>query len=175
MRTLYLPTLHLIQSPVYADCLASLGLNAEDLALLSAKRLWAGIGERSACRDILLQLAHACADANAVPRQRLIAEEVATVIAVFVDPANFVVACHQFEGGVYSIADLKTKSWAEMEPFHGAQLLAHVLDAYENNFTGVSQMSATIRSLEAHLIASRQPLAASTAANSAIPAPMASV
>lgn len=175
MKVLYRPTLQLIKSPVYADCLASLGLNAEDLALLRAKRLWAGIGEKAACRDVLVQIAHACSDASGIPRQRLIAEQVATIIAAFCDPANFVVACYQFEGGVYSVSDLRTKDWNEMEPYHSAQLLAHVLEAYDNDFSTITRITPTIQALEEHLIAAKLPASADLAANSSTAAPMASV
>lgn len=157
MQTLFLNTLRLIRSPAYHDCLASIGITADDLILLRLPTLWAAVGQRARAVEIVNHLVRAASEANGVKESRVPAEAVATVIALFVAPANVPAACSGFEGVAYRKMDLARGSWEDMKPFHHEQLQAMVALVVESDYHGIASINPVLAALEEHLLRARMP------------------
>lgn len=80
---------------------ALLEISKDDLKFITTGRIWQ-TSDRARGRRIIESIAFGSLDATGLPRFPLPAEFVATVIAIFVHPENWLVACNMMEGAEWS-------------------------------------------------------------------------
>ena len=103
-------------------------VDPERYEIVTQKAPWLA-PQRHVARSGLESLCHATVELLGLPRVEIPAEYVAAVIAVFVDPVNYMVACSWFEGQLPSANDMVTKDDppAGMEHLKAHQLFGMVL------------------------------------------------
>lgn len=115
-----------------ANFYQSIDITEADLDLLRSDAIWTSESRKKAKRTID-ELMYGAMDIAGLPQFTVPAEYTASVIAGYVNPANWTIACHMCQSGAVTAED--AESGRESEPVTPKQLLALVMQVKSDNIT----------------------------------------
>lgn len=119
----------LANGSVYGD-FEAVGVTPDDLALVTGDRLWIA-SERNRVTRILDNCLYSTMDAVGIPRFEAPAEFIAAVVAVFVDPVNYMLASRFMETGRVA-DDIIDSDSPSLEPVTADKVFALLCRFYDS-------------------------------------------
>lgn len=112
--------MRLIRDGAVNDAFEALGIIPEDFELVCQSDPWIG-AERTRITNVINSLVHGTVDVMGLPRIEVPVEFIASVLCVFIHPANLAVACRWMETS-YSAEDIS--AGGVLEPVTAQRLFA---------------------------------------------------